>query len=1115
MKLQRKFSIVILGVTVAFLVSGFSLSYYLSLRRIRDEIYNHLETAVQSRKHHIETFIEMMKGRMVDFSSDGYIKNCLSDLSVNRGGGCTSEDLTRHLTQNKLPAIKELVEVFTLDARGDVFASTEKKNIGYNKSREPYFTQGSKRPFMGDVYFSDILKEPVMVISAPVMEGDTLLGVIGGKIRPAWLNDIVLQRDGLGKTGEVYVVNSQGYMITPSRFKDDVVLKQEVKTPNAQMCFARVQGVMKNPNGRKWGRYGPVLANDYRGVPVIGTHAHFSQMGWCLLAEIDEKEVTVSLQDLLLAFIALGAVFLFLAYLVSGRLAKKISGPILRLERWAGRISGGDWEHEVPIESKDEVGQLTHSFNGMVLQLRDSFGQLRGEKQKLEESEDRIRKHLQRFQKLSQTGLLISGDFKEVFRGIAQTALDLVPARFACVTEIVKGEELHILCVAGAGGVMGDVQKFSLADAPCSQVYNTRDIVFCDNAVSQYPKLTFLKEMGVPFYCGIPAFNKTGEVIGVLCFLDDAKRDLLEDDKDALRILAQRVGIEIERKKHLEEKQQSQEELRKLSLAIEQSPSSVLIIDAKGTIEYVNPKFVEVTGYAPAEVVGKDARSLKSTYMSEGEYEKMWRTVTSGREWKGEIYNRKKNGELFWEKVAIFPIKDVDGRITHFIEEKEDVSRQREYEERLLHQANFDSLTELPNRILIFDRLQQALENAKRRGETVAVLFVDLDNFTAVNDTLGHDQGEKVIVEMARRLKPLVRKTDTIGRFGDDEFLIILSGTATKTAAEGIAQKILESFCAPLTLGEKEIFMSVSIGISIFPDDTNEPSVLVRNADMASRHVKESGGKNLQFFEPVMNEQLTRRMHLRHALHHSLERSELSLVYQPIIDAFSGEMIGAEALLRWENPELGAISPESFIPLAEETGLIVPIASWVLNVSCQQAQSWRACGGPCMLRLAVNISSRNLKSGDLVSAVKSALEKSGLPAECLELEITERMLMDGSTETKSILSKLKDLGVRLSIDDFGTGYSALSYLKEFPFDTLKIDRSFVKDITTDVKGASVVKAIIKMAQSMGLKIIGEGVETKEQFEMLCSFGCDFVQGYHFSRPLTEENLQEFIRAHTA
>lgn len=1098
------------------MVGGFSLSYYFSLRRIRDEIYNHLETAVQSRKHHVETFIGMMKGRMVDFSSDGYIKNCLSDFSAHRDDGCTSEDLTRHLTQNKLPAIKELVEVFALDAQGDIRASTEQENIGHNKGREPYFTQGSKRPFMGDVYFSDTLKEPVMVISAPIMEGDTLLGVIGGKVRPAWLNDIVLQRDGLGKTGEVYVVNSQGYMITPSRFKEDVVLKQEVKTPNARMCFAQVQGAMKDSPGMKWNKYGPVLANNYRGMPVIGTHTYLPQTGWCLLAEIDEKEVTVSLYDLLLAFIALGAVFSFFAHFVSDWLANKISGPILHLERWARRISGGDWEHEAPIESQDEIGQLTQSFNGMVVQLRDSFGKLREEKQKLEESGDIIKKHLRRFQRLSEAGLLISGDFKEVFRGVARTVLDLVPARFACVTEIVTGDELHILCVVGDGGIMGGgIQKCPLAYAPCSQVHKARDIVFCDDAVSQYPKLTFLKEHGVPFYCGIPAFNKTGDVIGVLCFLDDKRHDLSEEDKHALRILAQRVGLEIERKKHIEEKQQSQEELHKLSLAIEQSPTSVLIIDAKGVVEYVNPKFVEVTGYAPGEVVGKDARSLKSTYMSEGEYEKMWRMVTSGREWKGEVYNRKKNGDLFWEKVSIFPIKAADGRITHFIEEKEDVSRQREYEERLLHQANFDSLTELPNRVLIFDRLQQALENAKRRGETVAVLFVDVDNFTALNDTLGHDKGEKILLETSQRLRPLVRKTDTVGRFGDDEFLIVLTGTATKTAAEGVAQKILESFAAPFRLEEREIFASVSVGISIFPDDTNEPSVLVRNADMASRHVKEAGGKNLQFFEPAMNEQLTRRMHMRHALHHSLERSELSLVYQPIIDVSSENMIGAEALLRWESPELGAISPESFIPLAEETGLIIPITSWVLDVSCQQAQHWRTCGGPCVLRLAVNISSRNLKSGDLVAAVSSALEKSRLPAECLELEITERMLMDGSTETKSILSQLKDLGIRLSIDDFGTGYSALSYLKEFPFDTLKIDRSFVKDITTDAKGASVVKAIIKMSQSMGLKIIGEGVETKEQFEMLRAFGCDFVQGYYFSKPLCEDNLQEFIRARAA
>ena len=295
MKFQKKFSIVILGVTVAFLVSGFSFSYYISIYRIKDEIYNHLKTAVQSRKHHIETFIDMVKGRMVDFSSDGYIRNCLSDLSANGGGGCSLEDLTRHLTLNKLPALKEAVEVFVLDARGYILASTDEKAAGQNKSHESYFAQGGKRPFMGDVYFSDTLKEPVMVVSAPVQEGDVLKGVIACKLRPQWLNDITVQRDGLGKTGEVYAVNSGGYMITPSRFKEDVVLKQEVKTANAQMCFARVEGAVKNSQGMKWGLSGPVLAEDYRGVPVVGTHTYLPEMRWCLLAEIDEKEVTVSL----------------------------------------------------------------------------------------------------------------------------------------------------------------------------------------------------------------------------------------------------------------------------------------------------------------------------------------------------------------------------------------------------------------------------------------------------------------------------------------------------------------------------------------------------------------------------------------------------------------------------------------------------------------------------------------------------------------------------------------------------------------------------------------------------------------------------------------------------
>jgi len=558
------------------------------------------------------------------------------------------------------------------------------------------------------------------------------------------------------------------------------------------------------------------------------------------------------------------------------------------------------------------------------------------------------------------------------------------------------------------------------------------------------------------------------------------------------------------------DRRESEEELRKLSQAVEQSPVSIIIADLNGMAEYVNPKFFEVSGYSLKEVVGKKTSILSSGHTSERVYKELWETIKSGKEWQGEIQNRKKNGQLFWENLLISPIKDLQGGITHFLAIKEDITLKKEYEKRLAYKTNFDYLTDLPNRILVFDRLSQAISSASRKDREVVIMLIDLDQFKIVNDTLGQAAGDKLLMEAAKRLKKSIRKSDTVARLSGDEFLVVLPDLIAATHSAVVAQKILEAFSRPFCIDEREVFVTASIGLTVYPSDGENPDILLRNADAAMYSAKKESRNTFRFFTVEMDDRILERMELETHLRYALDKGTLELHYQPFIDVQSNKLVGAEALLRWNDPLIGPITPDRFIPIAEETGLIVSIGEWVLNKACMQAKIWQVQGG-LPLRVSVNISFRQFKGDDLVVTVARALKSSGLSPEYLELEITERLLMEDEMKTKDTLNRLREMGLRLSIDDFGTGYSALSYLKNFSFDTLKVDRSFVRDVTIDPDDAALAKAIIGMAHSLGLMVIGEGVETEEQLKFLQSEGCDWVQGFYFSKALPPEDFQIFSR----
>lgn len=567
------------------------------------------------------------------------------------------------------------------------------------------------------------------------------------------------------------------------------------------------------------------------------------------------------------------------------------------------------------------------------------------------------------------------------------------------------------------------------------------------------------------------------------------------------------VSLDITERKLGERKlQESEQRFRNL---IESSVLGIVITRA-GKPLFANQTYAEIFGYASVDDI-LALETLDPLYApSERERVRQFRSARSRGEAAPtdyEFQGVRRDGALLWAGTRVQQVIWQGETATQST--VTDITLRKEYEERLHRQANFDEVTGLPNRVLALDRLQSAVISAQRHGHKVGVLFIDLDHFKKINDTLGHATGDQLLKAAADRLRKCVRAEDTVARLGGDEFTVILPNLASATHAEPVIQKILETFSLPFPLGREEAFISASIGVTVSPDDGKDPHILMQNADAAMYRAKERGRNTFNFFTSELNRRAVERMRVESHLLHALDRNEFELHYQPIVDLRLGTVIGAEALLRWTNAVLGNVEPDRFIPLAEDTGLIVPIGLWVLETACAQLAEWRRCGVP-PLRVAVNISSRQFRGTNLVEAVSDMLRRHNVPSYLLELEITEGLLMDELPQTRANLRDLASLAVRLSLDDFGTGYSSLRYLKQFPVDTLKVDKSFVSEVPQDAGDATVVEAIIAMAHRLGLQVVGEGIETEEQLSFLQSRGCDLGQGFYFSRPLSAPAFRRWL-----
>lgn len=563
------------------------------------------------------------------------------------------------------------------------------------------------------------------------------------------------------------------------------------------------------------------------------------------------------------------------------------------------------------------------------------------------------------------------------------------------------------------------------------------------------------------------------------------------------------------RRKTMEELKIKEQELLKYSHAVSYSASMVMITDQEGIIEHCNPAFCNVTGYTLEELIGTKPNILRSGHTDQKVYDQLWSSISSGKEWQGEFLERTKSGELVWCLQSISPVLNDYGQITNYVSVSQDISKQKDSEQLIKHMAYYDPLTDLPNRSLFSERLDQALINGQRHKTQIALMYLDLDRFKNINDTLGHLVGDKLLQHVSQRLKKTLRATDTVARLGGDEFAIIIPDFTNSYAVHDCAKKIIRQFQEPIEFDELSLHVGCSIGVSLYPKDAETSEQLIRNADMAMYQAKNNGRNHYFFFTSHVDEHLNETVKLENDLHHCITRKELFLVYQPIISNTEKKITAFEALIRWQHPELGLIPPDKFIGIAEDTGLIDEIGRWIMDTACRDMNTLKQ-NGYQDFTFSINLSPRQFSNPALLDEIQLTLNIHKIQPEKISLELTESTVMADPEHAIKTLFKLRNLGIRIAIDDFGTGHSSLSFLKRFPLDVLKIDRAFVKDLGQNKQDEAILKAIVELAQCLDLKIIAEGVENETQLNFLSSTGCEYFQGYYFSRPIKREEIDKML-----
>lgn len=638
--------------------------------------------------------------------------------------------------------------------------------------------------------------------------------------------------------------------------------------------------------------------------------------------------------------------------------------------------------------------------------------------------------------------------------------------------------------------------------APTCEIIGRTDYDFTSPELADF----FRQKDREAIAAGTPRVNEewlTHAESGQPIFLETIKTPMSGVSGRAVGVLG--IGRDMTERKRVENN------LHLMSRVFSNSGEAILITDANNRILAVNREFTKLTGYSKEEAMGQDPRMLSAGNTPAETYREMWAALLTNDYWQGELWDRRKNGEPYPKRLSISVVRDSAGKVVNYIGTFEDITDRKAAEDKIRFLAHHDVLTGLPNRFSLYERLDQGMAFARRFDKSLAIMLIDLDHFKTINDTLGHNVGDQLLIQVARRLQQSVRESDIVARLGGDEFVVVLSGIEKDgDGVAEIASKLVTQLAAPYAIAGAELRTSPSIGICLYPDNATEISELIKCADIAMYHAKANGRSDFQFFIEAMRDEVAERVTIEHELKIALEKEQFVLHYQPQIEPGARRVVGLEALVRWQHPTRGLVFPGDFIALAEETRLIVPLGKWVLEEACRQLKCWHQAGYTD-LHMSVNLSPAQFHDQSLPALVRQVLAKFDLPPGQLHLEITESMAMSDPEENIVMMKALADIGVKLALDDFGTGYSSLAYLKLFPIDIIKIDRSFVKDIETDENDAAICEMTMLLAQKLGKQVVAEGVETEAQLEFVSRIGCQWIQGYLFSKPLAAAVAGDFIQ----